>query len=120
MAKPADKAQPRADTAQPPVPVPSPLEPDPDAYDSPRAVQARARGLAAPYIAGGEDPELAATQRRERRYLRLLVLMVVVVVLAGFVLGAIAKLVENAFGGPPLPTLGAAVPLALATLGSHR
>jgi hypothetical protein len=111
MGKPADAAQP---------PEPAPVPPDPDAYDSPRAVQARARGLAAPYIAGGEDPELAATRQRERRYVRLLVAMIVVVVLAGFVLGAIAKLVENAFGGPPLPTLGAAVPLAMATLGSNR
>ena len=34
------------------------LPPDPEAYDSPRAAQARARGLAAPYIAGGHDPDL--------------------------------------------------------------
>jgi len=66
--------------------------PDPDAYDSPRAAQARARGLAAPYIAGGEDPDLAATRRRERRYVRLLIVMIVVVVLAGFVLGIAANL----------------------------
>jgi hypothetical protein len=71
---------------------PSQLPPDPEEYDSPRAVQARARGLAAPYIAGGEDPDPEATQRRERRYLRLLIAMVVVIVLSGFVLGAIAKL----------------------------
>ena len=68
------------------------LPPDPDAYDSPRATQARARGLAAPYIAGGDDPDLAATRRRERRYLRLLIAMVIVVVLAGFVLGIVANL----------------------------
>jgi hypothetical protein len=67
------------------------LPTDPDEYDSPRAVQARARGLAAPYIAGGEDPDLQATQQRERRYLRWLIVMIVVVVLAGFVLGAVAK-----------------------------
>jgi hypothetical protein len=71
---------------------PPSLPPDPDAYDSPRAAQARARGLAAPYIAGGEDPDLAATRRRERRYLRLLIAMIVVVVLAGFVLGIVANL----------------------------
>ena len=71
---------------------PAQLPPDPDAYDSPRAAQARARGLAAPYIAGGEDPDLAATRRRERRYLRLLIAMVIVVVLAGFVLGIAANL----------------------------
>ena len=71
----------------------APLPPDPEAYDSPRAVQARARGLAAPYIAGGEDPDLRATEQRERRYVRWLIAMIVVVVLAGFVLGAVAKLV---------------------------
>ena len=90
--------------------TPSSLPPDPNAYDSPRAVQARARGLSAPYIAGGEDPDMAATKRRERRYVRLLVAMVVVVVLAGFVLGAIAKLVENALAGQaPGPTPAALV-----------
>ena len=69
-----------------------PLPPDPEAYDAPRASQARARGLAAPYIAGGDDPDLQATQQRERRYVRWLIAMIVVVVLAGFVLGAVAKL----------------------------
>ena len=86
MAEPADRGQAHAQK-------PSPVPPDPDAYDSPRAVQARARGLAAPYIAGGEDPDLATTRRREGRYLRLLLAMVVIVVLAGFVLGILAKLV---------------------------
>jgi hypothetical protein len=65
---------------------------DPDAYDSPRASGARARGLAAPYIAGGEDPDPAAGRREERYYLRILVAMIVVIVLAGFVLGIIASL----------------------------
>jgi hypothetical protein len=78
------------------IPVSSPagsaLPPDPDAYDSPRASQARARGLAAPYIAGGEDPEIGQTRSDERRLVRLLVLMIVIVVLAGFVLGIVAKL----------------------------
>ena len=68
------------------------LPADPDAYDSPRAAQARARGLAAPYIAGGLDPDIEETQRHERRYVRLLIAMIVVVVLSGFVLGYIAKL----------------------------
>jgi hypothetical protein len=71
---------------------PPQLPPDPDAYDSPRAVQARARGLAAPYIAGGEDPDPEATQQRERPYVRLLIAMIVVIVLSGFILGAIARL----------------------------
>jgi len=93
-------AEPRQPAEQIPDPAPGqqPLPPDPDAYDSARAVQARARGLDAPYIAGGEDPDLAATRRRERRYLRLLIVMIVVVVLAGFVLGILA----NALGMPGL------------------
>ena len=68
------------------------LPADPDAYDSPRASQARARGLAAPYIAGGLDPEIEATQRAERRDRRLLIAMIVAIVLAGFVLGIVANL----------------------------
>jgi len=68
------------------------LPADPDAYDSPRATQARARGLAAPYIAGGLDPEIETTRRRERRDMRLLIAMIVVVVLAGFVIGIVANL----------------------------
>ena len=66
--------------------------PDPDAYDSPRAVQARARGLDAPYIAGGEDPDPQRTRREERRLRMLLVAMIVVLVLSGFVLGIIQNL----------------------------
>lgn len=68
------------------------LPPDPEAYDSPRATQARARGLSAPYIAGGTDPELDATLHSERRYARLLIVMIVVIILAGFVLGIVARL----------------------------
>jgi hypothetical protein len=68
------------------------LPPDPEAYDSPRAVQARARGLDAPYIAGGHDPDPEPGRREERRYLRILAVMIVVIVLSGFVLGYIAQL----------------------------
>lgn len=68
------------------------LPPDPEAYDSPRAVQARARGLAAPYISGGEDPDMDRARREERRNLRILIAMVVVIVLSGFVLGYLANL----------------------------
>ena len=68
------------------------LPADPEAYDSPRAVQARARGLAAPYIAGGLDPDFETARREERRNLRLLIAMVVALVLSGFVLGYIANL----------------------------
>jgi hypothetical protein len=78
---------------QPGEPRPAPLPADPEAYDSPRAVQARARGLAAPYIPGGTDPDAEGTRVREQRYVRLLIAMVVVVVMAGFVLGIFAKLV---------------------------
>ena len=81
------------DSGAPPAPGPAPaLPPDPDAYDSPRATQARARGLAAPYIAGGLDPDLEATRRDEQRDRRLLIAMIVVLVLAGFVVGIVAKL----------------------------
>ena len=62
-------------------PAPTKLPPDPEAYDSVRAQHARARGLAAPYIAGGRDPEPEAGRREERFYLRLLVIMVLVLVL---------------------------------------
>jgi len=74
-----------------------PLAADPDAYDSPRAVQARARGLSAPYIAGGTDPDPEAGRREERRYLRILLVMVVVVVLSGFVLGFLGQLLGFPF-----------------------
>ncbi len=77
-------------TAEAPA-APEPLPADPEAYDSPRASQARARGLAAPYIAGGLDPDPDLGRREERRYLRLLIAMVVIIVLSGFVLGYLAN-----------------------------
>ena len=70
----------------------SPLPPDPAAYDSPRAERARAKGLKAPYIAGGQDPDPAAGRAEERRLGRLLVLMVAVIVASGFVIGTIVAL----------------------------
>lgn len=81
----------------PAEPVPEPaspdqLPPDPEAYDSPRAVQARARGLAAPYIAGGTDPDPERGRREERRLAILLVAMIAIVVSLGFVLGIIQNL----------------------------
>jgi hypothetical protein len=69
------------------------LAPDPEAYDSPRSERARARGLSAPYIPGGTDPDPDGARREERRYLRILVAMVLIVVLAGFVLGIVANLI---------------------------
>ena len=72
------------DASQPP--------PDPVAYDSPRAERARAKGLKAPYIAGGHDPDPAAGRAEERRLGRLLVLMVALIVASGFVIGTIVAL----------------------------
>jgi hypothetical protein len=74
------------------------LPPDPAAYDSERNALARARGLAAPYIAGGRDPDPETGRREERFYGRILLAMVVVIVLGGFVLGILANLV-GALGG---------------------
>jgi hypothetical protein len=74
----------------------NPTPPDPAAYDDPRAAAARARGLSAPYIPGGRDPDPERGRAEERRYLRLLIAMVVVVVLAGFVIG----ILQNLLAGP--------------------
>jgi hypothetical protein len=71
---------------------PETLPPDPAAYDSPRAAQARARGLSTPYIPGGRDPDAEGARREERFYGRLLLAMVVVIVLSGFILGIAASL----------------------------
>jgi hypothetical protein len=81
-----------------PGPDPSPsinrsLPPDPAAYDSERATLARARGLSAPYIAGGRDPDPEAGRREERFYGRILAIMVIVIVLAGFVLGLLGNVI---------------------------
>lgn len=76
-------------------PPPARLPPDPEAYDSVRAQHARARGLAAPYIAGGRDPDPDAGRREERFYGRLLVIMVLVVVFGGFVVGVILALLQS-------------------------
>lgn len=70
----------------------APLPPDPAAYDSERNAAARARGLSAPYIPGGRDPDQARAEQEDRRYLKILAVMVVTIVLAGFVLGFIAVL----------------------------
>lgn len=72
---------------------PTTLPADPDAYDAERNVHARKRGLAAPYIAGGDDPDPASGRAEERRLLRLLFVMVVTIVLSGFVLGVLGNLV---------------------------
>jgi hypothetical protein len=86
-----------------PAPAPAPsvtataaLPPDPAAYDEVRNVHARARGLDAPYIAGGTDPDPAAGRREERYYGRLLLWMVIVLILGGFVVGMVIALVSAA------------------------
>lgn len=79
-------------------PAPTDLPADPDAYDSPRAVRARAKGLEAPYIAGGDDPDPGPALAEERRYWRLLVAMVLVIVASGFVIGTILALVGPTSG----------------------
>lgn len=74
----------------------SELPPDPEAYDSPRAVRAREKGLKAPYIAGGDDPDPAAGQAEERRYGRLLLAFAITIIASGFIVGTlIALLVPN-------------------------
>ena len=74
----------------------SPIPPRPDLYDSPRAELARARGLDQPYIVGGEDPDPKAALEVDRKYGRLLLFMVITIVLAGFVLGIVIALAEQA------------------------
>jgi hypothetical protein len=74
------------------TPSPTQLPPDPAQYDSVRNEHARRRGLKQPYIAGGNDPQLPDTLRRERRYLRLLIAMVVIIIIVGFGLGIIEAL----------------------------
>ena len=69
-----------------------PLPPDPVAYDDTRNVHARARGLPAPYISGGTDPDPAKGLQEERYYGRLLVYMVVGLILGGFVIGLVIAL----------------------------
>jgi hypothetical protein len=83
---------------RPDAAAPAELPPDPEAYDSERNALARARGLAAPYIDGGRDPEPEAGRREERVLLRLLIIMVVVIMLSGFVLGILANLVTGSPG----------------------
>ena len=76
----------------------SSLPPDPAAYDSPRAMRARAKGLSAPYIAGGNDPDIGPALAEERRYWRLLVAMVLTIVAAGFVIGTVIALIGPTSG----------------------
>ena len=69
------------------------LPPDPVQYDEPRNVMARRKGLEQPYIAGGNDPEIEETLRRERPYVQILIWMVVILIAMGFVLGMIGAII---------------------------
>jgi hypothetical protein len=66
---------------------------DEDRYDDPRNAIARAKGLEAPYIKGGEDPAPAAAIETDRKYGRLLVFMVISIVAAGFLIGTFLALI---------------------------
>ncbi len=83
------------EAAPSPAPESAPLPPDPVQYDAVRNEHARRRGLPQAYIAGGNDPALRETLRRERRYVRMLVWMVVVIVAMGFVLGILSVLITG-------------------------
>jgi hypothetical protein len=79
-------------------PAPGRLPPDPAEYDSARAQIARAKGLQAPYIEGGRDPQPEAGLEEERHYGKLLLWMVLVLMFGGFVVGIALALV---FGSAP-------------------
>jgi hypothetical protein len=87
-------------TDKPPTRPSSPasLPPDPDAYDDPRAVRARARGLPGPYIPGGRDPNPEEARREDRFWSRVLVGMVLVIVLGGFAIGIAISIALSASG----------------------
>ena len=72
---------------------PAQLPPAPEAYDEVRNQHARARGLAAPYIAGGRDPNPEVGRREERFYGRLLLAMVAGLILGGFIIGAVLSVI---------------------------
>ena len=60
--------------------------------DLERNAHARKRGLSAPYIAGGRDPNPEAGLAEERRYVRWLVIMVIFLITAAFMVGIVASL----------------------------
>jgi hypothetical protein len=77
---------------------PTNLPPDPEAYDDPRSVRARARGLPGPYIHGGRDPNPEEGRREDRFWSRVLVAMVIVIVLGGFAIGIAISIALSASG----------------------
>ena len=79
-------------------PVRDVLPADPAEYDSARAQIARAKGLQAPYIAGGLDPDPEVGLEEDRHYGKLLLWMVLALMFGGFVIGIALAL---AFGSAP-------------------
>lgn len=77
---------------------PAPPGVDPIAYESPRNARARAKGLEAPIISGGGDPDLATALATDRHYFRLLVWMVVIIIASGFLIGIAIALAGPAGG----------------------
>lgn len=71
-------------------PDPRRLPPDPERYDEERNALARARGLDAPYIAGGDDADPDGSRRTNRVYGRLLLLMILAIVGTSIVLTIVA------------------------------
>jgi hypothetical protein len=74
------------------------ITPDDAEYDSARAQIARAKGLQAPYIAGGLDPQPEVGLEEERHYGKLLLWMVLALMFGGFVIGIALALT---FGSAP-------------------
>jgi len=112
MTEPDDVA-PAADEAPPDEEAPPEGEAPPDDDGSPtddktprpryrdlppvteRDLAARARGLSSAYIEGGEDPDLAETQRREARYRRLLIGMIALIVGLGLIVTIVGLFVPG-------------------------
>jgi hypothetical protein len=76
---------------QPPSRQTGPLAPS----EAERAAHARRRGLDAPTIAGGRDPDPDEGLREDRRYGRILLIFVAIIVSAGFVLGIFANVLTG-------------------------
>ncbi len=85
--RPAAPAQPAPRAPAQPTQTGGPLAPS----EGERQQAARARGLSAPYIGGGRDPNPEAGAREDRFYGRLLLAMVLVIVIGGFILGVVAN-----------------------------
>jgi len=81
----------RGDTRLHPPAQTGPLAPS----EAERIAHARARGLDAPSIAGGRDPEPDEGLREDRRYGRILLAFVAIVISAGFVLGILANVLTG-------------------------